>query len=122
MKELEGPQKSFATLIPSALKDEGAPVFEEPWQAQAFAMTIALFEQGLFTWDEWAETLGGVIANARDQDDKAGTRYYDFWLQALETIVTAKGAAVGENLTALKEAWAEAYRTTPHGNPVELKR
>ncbi len=122
MSALEGAEKSFATLIPTALKDDGAPVFEEPWQAQAFAMTIALFEAGLFTWDEWAETLGGAIAQAKGEDDQSGGRYYEFWLAALEQIVAAKGASDAEGLSALKKAWADAYRHTPHGQPVQLKR
>ena len=37
------------------------PVFAEPWQASAFAMTVALNERGLFTWSEWAETLGAEL-------------------------------------------------------------
>ena len=36
------------------------PVFAEPWQAQAFALTLSLHEQGLFTWPEWAATWSGV--------------------------------------------------------------
>jgi hypothetical protein len=30
------------------------PVFSAPWEAQAFAMVLALHERGLFTWPEWA--------------------------------------------------------------------
>src|SRR5262245_4814031 len=38
-------------------RDEGGPVFSEPWQAQAFALAVRLSEQGYFTWKEWAATL-----------------------------------------------------------------
>ena len=34
----------------------------------------------------------------------------------------AKGLADPEAMLARKEAWAEAYRRTPHGKPVELDR
>ncbi len=118
----DGPQNAFATLIPAGLKDDGAPVFAEPWQAQAFAMTIALFEQSLFTWDEWAETLGRVIASRQGQADQMGARYYELWLEALEHIASDKGAAGADTLASLKNAWADAYRHTPHGQPVVLKR
>lgn len=121
MKDLEGSQKSFATLIPVGLKKEGEAVFAEPWQAQAFAMTISLFQDGLFTWDEWAETLGIEIAKAGG-DDLDGARYYQYWLAALEAIVAKKGSVKSDQLDSLKEAWADAYRDTPHGKPVELKR
>jgi hypothetical protein len=41
-------------------------------------------------------------------------------LAALLRLVTAKGLADSAGLLARKEAWAEAYRRTPHGKPVEL--
>ena len=113
-------QQKFASLVPDALKQEADPVFAEPWQAHAFAMTIALYQNGLFSWDEWASTLGAVIGDHRGQDDQSGGRYYEFWLAALERIVTQKGAADADGLTDLKVAWAQAYRHTPHGKPVAL--
>ena len=113
-------QQKFASLVPDALKQESEPVFAEPWQAQAFAMTIALHQSGLFSWDDWASTLGAVIGDHRDQDDRSGGRYYEFWLAALEQIVAQKGAADAAGLSDLKAAWAQAYRDTPHGTPVVL--
>ena len=38
-------------------RDEGGPVFNEPWEAQAFALAVKLSEQGYFTWKEWAAAL-----------------------------------------------------------------
>ena len=114
------PSQKFASLVPEALKQEADPVFAEPWQAHAFAMTIALHQNGLFSWDEWASTLGAVIGDHRDQDDRQGGKYYEFWLAALEQIVAQKGAADTTGLSDLKAAWAQAYRNTPHGQPVVL--
>jgi nitrile hydratase accessory protein len=88
--------------------------FEEPWQAQAFALTVELHKRGAFAWSEWSATLGDVIA----RDPHAP--YYEAWLAALERITTAKGLAVGGELADLKEAWTHAYLHTPHGQPVEL--
>ena len=96
-------------------------MFAEPWQAQAFALAVKLSEQGHFTWKEWAATLAGELKAAADrgeQDD--GSRYYHYWLAALERLVAAKGLADPDALAERKEAWAEAYRRTPHGKPVEL--
>jgi nitrile hydratase accessory protein len=96
-------------------------VFAEPWQAQAFALAVKLSEQGHFTWKEWAATLGDELkaATSRGEPDD-GSRYYHHWLAALERLVTAKGLADLAALAARKEAWAEAYRRTPHGKPVQL--
>jgi nitrile hydratase accessory protein len=114
-------QRVFSGLLPAELREGGEPVFAEPWQAQAFAITIHLFDRGLFTWQEWADALSREIAGAREAGgDDGGRRYYELWLTALERLVTEKTAVSGENLTSLREAWAEAYRQTPHGKPVVL--
>jgi nitrile hydratase accessory protein len=102
-------------------RDKDRPVFAEPWEAQAFALAVKLSEQGHFTWKEWAAALADEIkaASSRGEPD-AGSRYYHHWLAALERLVTAKGLADSATLVARKEAWAEAYRRTPHGKPIEL--
>ena len=98
-------------------RDETGPVFAEPWQAQAFALAVQLSEAGYFTWTEWSETLGAEL-RAAGQDD--GTRYYESWLRALERLSLAKGLTDTAALDTRTEAWADAYRRTPHGRPVEL--
>jgi len=97
-------------------------VFAEPWQAQAFALAVRLSEQGYFTWKEWAAALAAELqaAAGRGEPDD-GSRYYHHWLAALERLATAKGLTDGAALAARKQAWADAYRHTPHGRPVELK-
>ena len=107
--------------LPHLLVDEGGPVFAEPWQAQAFALAVKLSEQGHFTWKEWAAALAHELqaaANRGEPDD--GSRYYEHWLAALERLVTARGLADPTALITRKEAWTDAYRSTPHGRPVEL--
>jgi nitrile hydratase accessory protein len=107
--------------LPSLPRDAGGPVFAEPWEAQAFALAVKLSEQGHFTWKEWAAALAEELkaaANRGEPDD--GSRYYQHWLAALERLVAAKGLSNPAALNARKEAWAEAYRHTPHGKPVEL--
>jgi len=99
---------------PFALPPEA--VFAEPWQAQAFALTVRLHEQGHFTWNEWAQALSRHL----DGDDKTGERYYAAWLAALEALTTGKGLVDAAALASRKAEWAEAYRRTPHGKPVTL--
>ena len=93
----------------------GEPVFAEPWEAQAFAMTISLHQKGLFTWTEWADTLGAQIATAPEKP------YYQHWLAALETLVAAKGASSAEELTRYQHAWGHAAQRTPHGQAIDLQ-
>jgi len=107
--------------LPPLPRDEGGPVFAEPWQAQAFALAVKLSEQGHFTWKEWAAALASELKAAADRGEPDdGTHYYHHWLAALEGLVTAKGLSDAAALLERKEAWADAYRHTPHGKPVEL--
>ena len=103
-------------------RDDAGPVFRAPWQAQAFAMTLALYERGLFTWPEWAEALAGRIRAAPAQPgEDAGDAYYRQWLETLETLVADKGASSPDELHRYQEAWDHAADRTPHGQPIELR-
>jgi len=107
--------------LPRLPRDEGGPVFAEPWEAQAFALAVKLSEQRHFTWKEWAGALADELKAAADRGEPDdGSRYYHHWQAALERLVAEKGLADPASLRARKEAWADAYRHTPHGKPVEL--
>jgi nitrile hydratase accessory protein len=109
--------------LPRIPRDEGGPVFAEPWQAQAFALAIKLSEQGHFTWKEWSAALAAELKRAEDSGEPDdGTRYYEHWLAALEHLVTSKGLTDESALHDRKEAWIDAYRHTPHGQPVILRK
>jgi nitrile hydratase accessory protein len=109
-------------LLPPLPRDEDGPVFAEPWQAQAFALAVKLSEQGHFTWKEWAAALADELKRAADRGEPDdGTRYYEHWLTTLECLVVEKGLTDPAALLDRKEAWADAYRHTPHGKPVELR-
>ena len=111
------------SALPRLPRDSGGPVFAEPWQAHAFALAVRLSAQGHFTWTEWAATLADELklAAARGEPDD-GSHYYDHWLGALERLVIAKQLSDPATLLARKEAWADAYRHTPHGQPVVLEK
>jgi nitrile hydratase accessory protein len=108
---------------PPRFPNDAEPVFAEPWQAQAFALAVKLSEQGHFTWKEWAAELAAELKAAEDRGEPDdGTHYYEHWLATLERMVTGKGLTDADALSERKKAWADAYRHTPHGKPVELRK
>ena len=111
-----------AEAVPSIPCDAKGPVFREPWEAQAFAMTLALHEHKLFTWPEWAATLSDEIKKAQAAGDPdTGETYYRHWLNALERIVAEKGITDVKTLARYHDAWDHAADRTPHGEPIELR-
>lgn len=108
--------------VPSIPRDAEGPVFREPWEAQSFALTLGLFNQGLFTWKEWTETLVAEINRAQEAGDPdTGETYYLHWLAALERIVAAKGITDVATLGQYQKAWRRAADRTPHGEPILLE-
>ncbi len=74
---------TVAPIPPDATPD--AP-FDAPWQARAFALTVAAHEAGLFDWPEWSAALGGALEGAAPD----GSDCYERWLVALEGLVAAR--------------------------------
>ena len=78
-------QSNSIDMLNGQPQHEGEPVFDAPWQARAFAMTLQLHSRGCFTWQEWADQLSANIKRfeqekvVKDSDD-----YYRLWLQTLE--------------------------------------
>ncbi|UZE46850.1 nitrile hydratase accessory protein [Rhodopseudomonas sp. P2A-2r] len=113
-------QRATAAL-PGIPVDADGPVFREPWEAQAFAMALALHERGLFTWTEWAAALAAEIKLAQAAGDAdTGETYYRHWLATLEGLVATKGVASAEMLHRYRDAWDHAADRTPHGQPIVL--
>ncbi|MCP5271121.1 MAG: nitrile hydratase accessory protein [Burkholderiaceae bacterium] len=115
------PGPDLSALPGLRLGDDG-PIFGEPWQAQAFALVLALHERGAFSWPEWAAALTAAIRDAQAQGDPDdGRHYWQHWLNALESLVLARGLGDAAQLQALATAWAEAAERTPHGQPIVLE-
>jgi nitrile hydratase accessory protein len=113
--------ESISTCGTATLSQPEKPKFEEPWQAEALALAVALQQAGCFSATEWAEALGAAISRAQaggDPDD--GSTYYSHVLDALEHLVLDKSISTGDLLAARKEAWRAAFARTPHGKPVSL--
>ncbi len=109
--------------LPELPCDDAGPVFRAPWEAQAFAMVVALHERGVFSWSEWARQLAQSIRDAQCAGDPdTGDTYYQHWLTALERICAAKGLVTEHLLAQRKVEWDRAARHTPHGRPIELGR
>lgn len=98
---------------------EGDPVFEEPWHAHAFAITVHLHERGLFSWGEWAETLSGELHKPGRAED--GSDYFDGWVAALTTLLGEKGVADHATVVALQQSWQRAAEATPHGAAIRIE-
>ena len=84
-------------------------------------MAVQLSTDGHFTWTEWTTALGEQLQAAvkRGEPDD-GSRYFEHWITALEQLATDKKLTDLTALSERKEAWADSYRHTPHGQPVEL--
>jgi len=108
--------------LPGIPRDDGGPVFREPWEAQAFSMALALHQRGVFTWPEWAAALAEEIKRAQaNGDPDTGATYYRHWLATLERLVAEKGIASEPTLARYRDAWDRAADRTPHGTPIELR-
>ncbi|QWG16091.1 nitrile hydratase accessory protein [Bradyrhizobium sediminis] len=110
------------SAVPGIPRDADGPVFREPWEAQAFAMAVALHARGLFTWPEWAATLADEIKRAQAAGDAdTGETYYRHWLATLERLIAEKGVTTPETLHRYRDAWDHAADRTPHGSPIVLQ-
>ncbi len=115
MSRHEQARHEWAGRLPPGVDE---PVFSEPWQAEAFAMTVALHEKGLFTWSEWAQALSTEVHAPDVAAD--GHDYYACWLRALEKLLAAKGVAPAQDVDRFAAAWQRAAHATPHGKPILL--
>jgi nitrile hydratase accessory protein len=112
------PREAFARS-PGLPNGDGGPVFAEPWQAQAFALAVALHERGVFSWSEWAAALSAELRQPGAAED--GSDYYERWLRALEKLIAGKDVARTADIEAMTAAWRRAAHATPHGKPILLE-
>jgi len=115
-------EQAAMVTVPGIPIDANGPVFKEPWEAQAFAMTLALYDKGLFAWSEWAAMLGETIKAAQAAGDPdTGATYYSHWLATLERMVAVKSVSTPSDLATYRDAWEQAAARTPHGQPIDLQ-
>ncbi|WP_064694637.1 nitrile hydratase accessory protein [Rhizobium aegyptiacum] len=117
MSVCENPsQLSHSPGLPKS--PEGDPVFPEPWAAEAFAMTVHLHQQGLFSWSEWAETLSRELHQPGRAED--GSDYFECWVAALSNLLISRSLVDASVILGLQKSWQRAAEATPHGKPIEL--
>jgi nitrile hydratase accessory protein len=102
---------SFEELAESHDRAARGVNFNEPWEARAFALAVALSQAGRFAWREFRERLVAEIAEAdsANADGRPGPTYYECWLRALEAVLGAKGIASTSEI----ERHANAIATNP---------
>ena len=80
-------------------RSNGELLFDEPWEARAFGMVIALYENGLFEWKEFQQQL---IAEVRRWESVASPdaeyHYYDRWLAAFQVLIQEKGICTSPDI------------------------
>ncbi len=108
--------------VPSIPRDTEGPVFREPWEAQAFAMALALHERGLFTWPEWAATLADEIKRAQAPAIPTPARPITGTGSTRSNASSPRRASPDPaTLARYRDAWDHAADRTPHGEPIELR-
>lgn len=116
-----GPMTPDLGALPALPRDDDGPVFREPAEATAFALAVRLHQQGLFTWQEWADVLAEEIQAAQAEGDPdVGTSYYRHWTRALERLIARKDLVAPHDLDRRTDRWRRAYLNTPHGQPIQL--
>lgn len=100
------------TLLQDIPLDADGVPFQEPWQAEAFALTVQLSQRGIFTWKEWTLALGAEIAAAKAHgEDDFGQDYFRYWLAALEKLVVRKGLTDAAGLANLQKTTRSDWPT-----------
>ena len=92
-----------ATALPR--RDDGEPVFDEPWQGRAVATTIETVAGLGLSWDHFRDRLIAAI------EDDPHRHYYESWLVALDELVADHHLASRQDIDRHRMA-AAAYRTT----------
>lgn len=97
------------------------PVFEAPWHAQVFALTVHLNEAGHFDWPDWAERFSTTLKHhGIAKELNGGDDYFTAWLETLEGFLAEINMAEPAAVEHMRAAWEQAYLSTEHGKPVTL--
>lgn len=111
----------MAKLSGARMTNAPEPVFDEPWHAQLFALTVYLNEAGHFDWPTWAARFGATLKqHGLGRHLNGGNDYFGAWLETLEVLLADLDMAQRKDLVGLRQAWEHAYLSTPHGQPVSL--
>jgi len=76
----------------------GELVFEAPWQGRAFGIARSLAEQGLYSWDDFRDSLIAEVLKSDAAPDGSPYAYYDRFLAALEAVLARRGVIAPNEL------------------------
>ena len=83
-------------------RKSGELVFHDTWERRAFALAVALCEQGHYQWDEFRDHLIATIGAADEAQvsdpDTPFTGYYEHWLASFEKVLVEKGICTPDQL------------------------
>jgi len=109
--------------LPALPRDSEGPVFNQPWEAKAFALAVRLSEAGCFSWPEWVKIFSREIKAAQDSGDPdLGDTYYRHWLNALERICIAKVSWTARLWAGARRTGAVPISIRPTASPSNLQR
>ena len=88
-------------------RTNGELVFHAPWESRIFGLTMALYDQGRFEWDEFRDRLIEAMAAAEaDLGPDDSFHYYACWLEALQALLAAKGICAPDTLAEREDVLA----------------
>ena len=101
--------------------DSPPVVFETPWHAELFAITVHLHNKGVFCWPDWTARFSHALAIAGAHHSLDGSNdYYDVWLDTFIQFMAEQGVTDEIAIDGMSEKWRKAFLHTPHGMPVTL--
>lgn len=83
-------------------RKNGELVFQEPWEARAFGLAVALNEHGLYPWTEFSSQLAlqTAISDGNPAMEESAAEYYARWLATLEELLLNQGLVSREEFNA----------------------
>lgn len=79
----------------AVVREENEPVFQEPWEKRAFAITVAMGLHG-----KWNMDRGRFVRENRHPADYLQSRYYELWIKGLEQLLIENGFLTPEEIAA----------------------
>ena len=84
-------------------RKNGELVFHAPWEGRAFGLAVVLSENGEYAWDDFRDKLVEEIA-------KGGHEYYESWLDALQSLLLARGVVTADEVAERAEEYVALER------------
>jgi nitrile hydratase accessory protein len=108
-----------------ALRPSGGEVsFETAWEIRAFALAVAAHQSGQYDWTQFQQALIASIQRWEDSGAATPWRYYDRWLEALESLMAEAGvvsvAEVEDRAHTVLNTPRDANHHRAHREPVAV--